>query len=81
MMEYFYTQLIGKSVVSEHGDHIGILRKIYADLERGHLVYFGIECQNEEIRKLFRENEEGLLLIPTERVTSIKDFIVIRVHE
>jgi len=75
-------QIIGKTVVSSTGKHLGLLENMEFVTESGELLNLVVSKPTEQLLKMnLKKNDAGDILIPLSSVKSIGDFLVIDENE
>jgi sporulation protein YlmC with PRC-barrel domain len=70
-------ELRGKSVMSEEGLYLGILRNSTVDEKTGTLLDILIEPSEDVDPRLYHLDNQGHLVFPFNSIKSVKDVIVI----
>jgi sporulation protein YlmC with PRC-barrel domain len=70
-------ELRGKSVMSEEGLYLGILRNSTVDEKTGTLLDILIEPSEDVDPRLYHLDNQGHLVFPFSSIKSVKDVIVI----
>jgi sporulation protein YlmC with PRC-barrel domain len=78
-MKVFESELRGKTVMSNEGGYLGILRNISANVETGDLVNIHVEPAQELDAKSFARDGEGRLVFPFQSIKAVRDVIVVNV--
>ena len=79
-MKVFESELRGKTVMSDEGAYLGILRNVTANEKTGDLVSLLIEPSDEVDPRLYHQDHVGHLVFPFESVRSVRDVIIIATH-
>ncbi|MDH7506991.1 MAG: PRC-barrel domain-containing protein [Candidatus Thermoplasmatota archaeon] len=79
-MKLTENQLRGKSVMSEEGLYLGIMRNATADSKTGKLVGILVEPSDDIDPRLYHLDNQGNLVFPFESIKSVKDVIIIGAH-
>ena len=79
-MKLTENQLRGKSVMSEEGLYLGIMRNATVDSRTGRLVGVLIEPSDDIDPRLYHLDPHGNLVFPFESIKSVKDVIIIGGH-
>jgi sporulation protein YlmC with PRC-barrel domain len=77
MMKLAESELRGKSVMSEEGLYLGILRNSTVDEKTGALLNILIEPSEDVDPRLYHLDNQGHLVFPFSSIKSVKDVIVI----
>jgi len=70
-------ELRGKSVMSEEGLYLGILRNSTVDSKTGELVGILVEPSDDIDPRLYHLDNHGNLVFPFNSIKSVKDVIII----
>jgi sporulation protein YlmC with PRC-barrel domain len=70
-------ELRGKSVMSEEGLYLGILRNSTVDNKTGELVGILVEPSDDIDPRLYHLDKQGHLVFPFNSIKSVKDVIII----
>jgi sporulation protein YlmC with PRC-barrel domain len=70
-------ELRGKSVMSEEGLYLGILRNSTVDSKTGELVGILVEPSDDIDPRLYHLDNQGNLVFPFNTIKSVKDVIII----
>lgn len=76
-MKLLENDLRGKTVMSEEGLYLGILRNSLVDEKTGKLVNILVEPSEEIDPRLYHLDNMGHLVFPFDSIRSVKDVIVI----
>ena len=76
-MKVFENELRGKTVMSEEGTYLGILRNSIVDEKTGKLLEILVEPSEDIDLRLYHINEDGYLVFPFDSIKSIKDVVII----
>ena len=76
-MKVFENELRGKTVMSEEGLYLGILRNSLVDEKTGKLINILVEPSEDIDPRLYHLDDMGHLMFPFESIKSIKDVIVV----
>lgn len=79
-MKVFESELRGKTVMSDEGAYLGVLRNCTANDKTGDLVSILIEPSDEIDPRLYHQDHVGHLVFPFESVRSVRDVIIISTH-
>ena len=78
MAEILAENLSGKDVMGSDGAEMGSLYNITMDLSSGSLKHLVID-PTESLRNTdFEYSDQGRLMIPVERVTAVKDHMIVQ---
>jgi sporulation protein YlmC with PRC-barrel domain len=76
-MKVLESDLRGKSVMSEDGIYLGILRNSLVDEKTGSLLSILIEPSEDIDPRLYHLDNLGHLVFPFESIKSVKDVVII----
>jgi len=76
-MKITENELRGKSVMSEEGLYLGILRNSTVDEKTGELVSILVAPSEDVDPRLYHLDNQGHLLFPFESIKSVKDVVII----
>jgi len=76
-MKVTENQLRGKSVMSEEGLYLGIMRNTTVDNKTGKLVTILVEPSDDIDSRLYHLDPHGHLVFPFDSIKSVKDVIII----
>jgi len=76
-MKVAENELRGKTVMSEEGLYLGILRNTTVDQRTGTLVDVLIEPSDDVDPRLYHLDKMGHLVFPFESIKSVKDVVII----
>jgi len=76
-MKVLESELRGKTVMSEEGLYLGILRNSLVDEKTGSLVNILVEPSEDIDPRLYHMDEFGHLLFPFETIKSVKDVVIV----
>ena len=79
-MKMFESELRGKTVMSNEGGYLGILRNISANVETGDLVAIHVEPAEEIDARQFPQDTQGRLQFPFTSIKAVRDVIVVQVQ-
>ncbi len=79
-MKVFESELRGKTVMSNEGGYLGILRNVSANVETGDLVSIHVEPAEEIDARLFPNDSAGRITFPFNSIKAVRDVIVVAVH-
>jgi sporulation protein YlmC with PRC-barrel domain len=77
MMKIMESDLRGKTVMSEEGLYLGILRNSLVDGRTGQLLSILVEPSEDIDPRLYHLDEVGHLVFPFEAIRSVKDVIIV----
>jgi len=76
-MKLLENELRGKSVMSEEGLYLGILRNSTVDEKTGELLSILIEPSEDVDPRLYHLDKQGHIVFPFGSIKSVKDVIII----
>jgi sporulation protein YlmC with PRC-barrel domain len=79
-MKVFESELRGKTVMSNEGGYLGVLRNISANVETGDLVGIHVEPAAEIDARMFPQDAQGRITFPFTAIKAVRDVIVVGVN-
>ena len=76
-MKITETDLRGKTVMTEEGLYLGIMRNTTVDVKTGELIGILVEPSDDIDPRLYHLGNQGHLVFPFESVKSVKDVIIV----
>lgn len=76
-MKVFESELRGKTVMSNEGGYLGILRNISANVSTGDLVAIHVEPAEEVDARNFTQDSQGRLQFPFTAIKAVRDVVVV----
>ncbi len=76
-MKITENELRGKSVMSEEGLYLGIMRNTTVDSKTGKLMGLLVEPSDDIDPRLYHMDNQGYLVFPFDSIKSVKDVIII----
>ena len=76
-MRIFESELRGKTVMSDEGAYLGVLRNTTVNERTGELTSLLVEPSDEIDARLYHQDTTGHLVFPFDSVRSVRDVIVI----
>ena len=76
-MKVMESELRGKTVMSNEGGYLGVLRAVSANLETGDLASIHVEPAQEVDARLFPQDREGRMTFPFRSIKAVRDVIVV----
>ena len=76
-MKITENELRGKTVMTEEGLYLGIMRNSTVDPKTGSLVGILVEPSDDVDPRLYHLDNEGRLVFPFDSIKSVKDVIII----
>jgi sporulation protein YlmC with PRC-barrel domain len=77
IMKITENELRGKSVMSEEGLYLGLMRNTTVDSKTGKLVALLVEPSDDIDPRLYHMDNQGYLVFPFDSIKSVKDVIII----
>jgi sporulation protein YlmC with PRC-barrel domain len=76
-MKITENELRGKTVMSEEGLYLGIMRNSTVDAQTGKLLSLLVEPSDDIDPRLYHLDAQGNLVFPFDSIKSVKDVIII----
>lgn len=76
-MKVTENELRGKTVMTEEGLYLGVLRNSTVDTRTGELVGILIEPSDDVDPRLYHLDQQGQLVFPFNSIKSVKDVIIV----
>ena len=76
-MKITENELRGKTVMSEEGLYLGVMRNSTVDSKTGHLESILVEPSDDVDPRLYHLDKQGHLVFPFATIKSVKDVIII----
>lgn len=70
-------ELRGKTVMTEEGLYLGIMRNTTVDIRTGELTGVLIEPSDDVDPRLYHLDDQGHLVFPFDAIKSVKDVIIV----
>ena len=77
ILKLMENELWGKTVMSEEGLYLGILRNSTVDEKTGELLNVLIEPSDDVDPRLYHLDKQGHLVFPFESIRSVKDVVIL----
>jgi len=77
-MRFTESELRGKTVMSESGLFLGVLRNITVDPQTGELKNILIEPSEDIDSRLYHVDEKGHIILGFDTIKSVKDVVIVR---
>jgi sporulation protein YlmC with PRC-barrel domain len=77
IMKITENELRGKSVMSEEGLYLGVMRNTTVDSKTGELINILIEPSDDVDPRLYHLDNDGHLVFPFTSIKSVKDVIIV----
>ncbi len=76
-MKILENEMRGKTVMSEEGLYLGIMRNTTVDSKTGELLNILVEPSDDIDPRLYHLDKQGQVVFPFETIKSVKDVIII----
>jgi sporulation protein YlmC with PRC-barrel domain len=76
-MDLLKIELIGKTVMSEEGIPIGIIKKSLRNSVSGEITSILLEPSNDIDISNYKKNNQGRIILPFENISPVQDVIII----
>lgn len=76
-MKVFESDLRGKTVMSNEGSYLGVLRNVSANVETGDLVSIHVEAAAEVDPRLYPNDDKGRITFPFNSIKAVRDVVVV----
>ena len=76
-MKITENELRGKTVMSEEGLYLGIMRNTTVDSRTGELLNLLVEPSDDIDPRLYHLDEQGRLVFPFNSIKSVKDVVIV----
>ncbi len=76
-MKVFESDLRGKTVMSDQGGYLGVLRNISASVETGDLVSIHVEAADDIDIRLYPTDDTGRITFPFQAIKAVRDVVVV----
>ena len=76
-MKITENELRGKTVMSEEGLYLGVMRNTTVDIKTGALISILVEPSEDVDPRLYHLDKQGHIVFPFETIKSVKDVIII----
>ena len=76
-MKVTENELRGKTVMTEEGLYLGVLRNSTVDTRTGELIGIKIEPSDDVDPRLYHLDQQGQLVFPFDSIRSVKDVIIV----
>lgn len=77
ILKLMENELRGKTVMSEEGLYLGILRNSTVDEKTGELLNVLIEPSDDVDPRLYHLDKQGHLVFPFDSIRSVKDVVIL----
>jgi sporulation protein YlmC with PRC-barrel domain len=78
-MKMFENELRGKTVMSDQGGYLGVLRNISANVDTGDLVSIHVEPAEDIDARLYPGDGHGRITFPFHSIKAVRDVVVVAV--
>ena len=78
-MKVFESELRGKTVMSNEGGYLGVLRNMSSNVQTGDLVCIHVEPAEEVDARLFPQDAQGRITFPFASIKAVRDVIVVAI--
>ena len=78
-MKITENEIRGKTVMSEEGLYLGILRNLTVDGRTGKLLNILVEPSDDVDPRLYHLDDHGHIVFPFESIKSVKDVVILGV--
>lgn len=78
-MKIFESELVGKTIMSDEGTILGVLRGVQMNEETGELVNILVEPASNIDVRLYHQ-DRGYIVFPFSAVKAVRDFVVVGTH-
>ena len=79
-MKVFESELRGKTVMSNEGGYLGVLRNVSANIQTGDLVAIHVEPAQEVDARLFTNDGQGRMVFPFASIKAVRDVVVVALN-
>jgi len=76
-MKILENEMRGKTVMSEEGLYLGVLRNTTVDGKTGELVSILVEPSDDVDPRLYHLDDQGRLVFPFNSIKSVKDVVIL----
>lgn len=76
-MKVFESELRGKTVMSNEGGYLGILRNVSANVQTGDLVAIHVEPAEDVDARLYQQDNQGRLTFAFTSIKAVRDVVVV----
>ena len=76
-MRIFESELRNKSVMSDEGTYLGVVRNTTVNPTTGELVHLLVEPSEEVDPRLYERDRSGLLMFPFKNVRSVRNVVIL----
>lgn len=76
-MKVFESELRGKTVMSNEGGYLGILRNVSANISTGDLISIHVEPAEDVDARQFTQDQQGRLQFAFTSIKAVRDVVVV----
>lgn len=76
-MKIMESELRGKTVMSNEGGYLGVLRAISANVDTGDLASIHVEPGDDVDARLFPQDNHGRMTFPFQSIKAVRDVVVV----
>lgn len=76
-MRIFESELRNKSVMSDEGTYLGVVRNTTINARTGELIHLLVEPSEEIDARLYDRDTNGFLLFPFKNVKSVRNVVIL----
>ncbi len=76
-MKVFESELRGKTVMSNEGGYLGILRNVSANVATGDLVAIHVEPAEDVDARLYTQDNQGRMTFAFTAIKAVRDVVVV----
>lgn len=76
-MRIFESELRNKSVMSDDGTYLGVVRNSTMNQVTGELVHLLVEPSDEIEARLYERDNQGFLMFPFKNVKSVRNVVIV----
>lgn len=76
-MKVFESELRGKTVMSNEGGYLGILRNVSANVATGDLVAIHVEPAEDVDARLYQQDTQGRMTFAFTAIKAVRDVVVV----
>lgn len=76
-MKVFESELRGKTVMSNEGGYLGILRNVSANVQTGDLVAIHVEPAEDVDARLYTQDAQGRMTFSFTSIKAVRDVVVV----
>ncbi len=76
-MKIMESELRGKTVMSDEGRYVGVMRNMTVNVETGELATLHVEPSEDADPRLYERDERGNIQFPFHAIRSVSDVVVV----